>query len=124
MSVEDLDDDGRRGVLQVTMLGVPFDRLLDLMDAIEWRPAAREGAIARRVLEDGRELTLYVEPFNLRLLIGRPGEPAALDAYYFEDADAAFTALARWDGTGEPAGWWRHPATQRRRPGGDATKEY
>lgn len=36
----------------------------------------------------------------------------------------AVAALIEWDGTGEPEGWIRHPMTGRRRPGGDASKEY
>jgi hypothetical protein len=29
-----------------------------------------------------------------------------------------------WDGVGEPAGWFREPATGRRRPDGDPAREY
>jgi len=32
--------------------------------------------------------------------------------------------MEAWDGEGEPTGWMRHPASGRRRPGGDETKEY
>lgn len=32
--------------------------------------------------------------------------------------------MERWDGTGEPDGWMRHPVSGRRRPGGDPGKEY
>jgi hypothetical protein len=32
--------------------------------------------------------------------------------------------MVAWDGAGEPAGWMRHPATGRRRPDGDAGREY
>jgi len=37
---------------------------------------------------------------------------------------AAVAALEVWDGTGDCPGFDRHPATARRRPGGDASKEY
>ena len=33
-------------------------------------------------------------------------------------------AMQVWDGTGEPSGWCRHPATGRRRPGGDPATEF
>jgi hypothetical protein len=36
---------------------------------------------------------------------------------------AAFVALHRWDGVGEPVGWYRHRKSDRRRPGGDPTRE-
>lgn len=40
------------------------------------------------------------------------------DLWEFPSFEAAVAALATWDGRGEPAGWDRHPATGRRRPGG------
>ena len=36
----------------------------------------------------------------------------------------AVAALKEWDGVGEPKGWMRHPASGRRRPGGDPEQEY
>jgi hypothetical protein len=33
-------------------------------------------------------------------------------------------ALREWDGNGEPDGWMRHPDSGRRRPDGDAAREY
>lgn len=36
------------------------------------------------------------------------------DRWCYRDIDAARAALDAWDGTGEPAGWHRHPATGRR----------
>lgn len=38
--------------------------------------------------------------------------------------DRAFRALQAWNGEGEPQGWHRHPRTGRRRPDGDAKREY
>ena len=47
---------------------------------------------------------------------------------FMGQADAVRTAIARglikWSGDGEPDGWMRNPLTGRRRPGGDASKEY
>ena len=45
------------------------------------------------------------------------------DAYYYRRGQGA-AALNAWDGTGEPAGWDRHPQSGRRRPNGDASQEY
>jgi hypothetical protein len=36
------------------------------------------------------------------------------DRWCYHTADAAQAALEAWDGTGEPTGWHRHPATGRR----------
>jgi hypothetical protein len=32
--------------------------------------------------------------------------------------------MVMWDGTGEPEGWFRHPASGRRRPDCDPAQEY
>jgi len=44
--------------------------------------------------------------------------------WQYQSRDAALVALAAWDGEGEPEGWYRHPATGRRRPGGDPAQEF
>jgi hypothetical protein len=48
------------------------------------------------------------------------------DRWCFASYDKARAALAAWNGEEgtEPQGWHRHPDTCRRRPDGDATKEY
>jgi hypothetical protein len=50
-------------------------------------------------------------------------EVGYIDRWCFtnEGVDDAFDA---WDGTAEPVGWHRHPGTGRRRPDGDASREY
>jgi len=79
----------------------------------------------RKTLADGRVLTVEPTLFGARL-----GVAQADDQMYYEDVwcyqsiDAAVSAMIAWDGTGEPAGWHRHPQSGRRRPDGDATKEY
>jgi hypothetical protein len=45
------------------------------------------------------------------------------DAYYYRRGQGA-AALNAWDGSGEPAGWDRHPQSGRRRRNGDASQEY
>ncbi len=46
------------------------------------------------------------------------------DSWDYATKEAAMAAFQLYDGTVEPEGWVRHAATSRRRPGGDATKEY
>ncbi len=80
-----------------------------------------------RELSDGR--AVFLMPMiagNLRLAIGDPGSPFFDDGwcYQAEQTELAWRAAPGWDGEGEPEGWYRHPETGRRRPGGDAAKEY
>lgn len=83
------------------------------------------GAVAHRLLGDGRVLAVYPMLFgNGRLVVGPAGEPWLDDAWCYDTVDGALEALASWDGTGEPDGWKRHIASGRRRPGGDASLEY
>ena len=37
------------------------------------------------------------------------------DRYCYHDMDSAVEALKKWDGTGDPEGWHRHPSSGRRR---------
>lgn len=51
------------------------------------------------------------------------------DVWCYETPIAAVIATTAWiadkpEGTGEPEGWTRHPASGRRRPNGDASAEY
>lgn len=80
-----------------------------------------------RDLDDGR--AVYLIPMlggNLRLAIGDKGSIYFDDGWCYQAAqrDAAWRAALGWDGEGEPEGWYRHPETGRRRPGGDAAQEY
>jgi hypothetical protein len=43
---------------------------------------------------------------------------------YDADVTNVEKALAAWNGNGDPEGWHRDPNTGRRRPNGDATKQY
>ncbi len=45
-------------------------------------------------------------------------------AYCYDNCGEAIGALCRWDGYGEPDGWFRNPDTGRRRPDGDPAREY
>jgi hypothetical protein len=84
-----------------------------------WRP----GTIAQRILPDGRELCIYPQLFTHKLVVGLPGEPCYDDAWCYNTQSAALKAWATWDGAGEPEGWHRHPASGRRRAGGDPATE-
>ncbi len=46
------------------------------------------------------------------------------DRWCYHSAREAIAAASRWDGTGEPEGWHRHPRTGRRRENGDPSTEY
>ena len=83
-----------------------------------------DGAVAERILPDGRELVVYRQMFTHKLMIGWPGLPWGDDVWCYATRSAALAAMAEWDGEGEPAGWTRHPATGRRRPEGDPAQEY
>jgi hypothetical protein len=87
---------------------------------------AGEDYLHVRPLGDGR--AVYLLPMfggNLRLAIGAHGASWFDDGwcYQAEQNDLAWKAALGWDGEGEPEGWYRHPDTGRRRPGGDASKE-
>lgn len=80
-----------------------------------------------RLLGDGRAvLLLPMLHGNLRLGIGELGSPEMDDVWCYQapEADLAWQAALGWDGEGEPDGWYRHPQTGRRRPGGDPAQEH
>lgn len=78
-------------------------------------------------LPDGRAVSLL--PWNgagYQLAIGMLGSGFHDDTWYYlaEMSDAAWRAALGWDGEGEPEGWFRHPASGRRRDDGDPRMEY
>ncbi|MFP4895671.1 hypothetical protein [Paraburkholderia sp. EG304] len=77
-----------------------------------------------RYLPDGRVAALMeINTWQWALVMGI--HPYGhMDAFYFHSLEAARTAIDAWDGTGEPQGWFRHPQSGRRRPDGDASREY
>lgn len=89
-------------------------------------PPPIEGYVAQRWLSDGVTL-VAVAPMTFgrgRLVIGdRYGVD---DAWCYETIALALAAFVTWDPdlAEEPKGWIRHPTTGRRRPDGDATREY
>lgn len=86
------------------------------------------GAICTRTLDDGRVLDVSPLMWGMAQLGVILPEDAGLhiysDVWHYETVYGAALALQNWDGAGEPSGWHRHPATGRRRPGGDPAKEF
>lgn len=83
-----------------------------------------EGVLHRRTLPDGRIVDLSQMLYTWRLSVGLKGDLYYDDQWCYETQLRAMHAMVAWDGEGEPAGWHRHPSSGRRRPGGDAAKEY
>jgi hypothetical protein len=84
------------------------------------------GEFCRVILADGRPAAVEPLLFDAaRLIVCDPAHPRDItDQWFYPNAGAAIYALSQWDGTGEPAGWHRHPTSGRRRPDGDAVREY
>ncbi len=95
----------------------------------ERRVSAGGDYLWHRVLPDGRGLCLMpMIHGGVRLGIGR-GVVEFDDVWcYPKDQagclDAGWRAALGWNGEGEPEGWYRHPQSGRRRPGGDPAKEF
>ena len=78
-----------------------------------------------KLLDDGRYILASPLMFHWTMMIGRVGDTWGYDTRYCYTHEAvALTALALWNGEGDPVGWHRHPDTGRRRPDGDPAREY
>lgn len=77
-------------------------------------------------LPDGRSVWLQRKIFTHAIVIGVSDAVCYDDHWCYETRSGAEKALAAWDPMTkpEPEGWIRHPQSGRRRPGGDASKEY
>lgn len=74
---------------------------------------------------DGRRISVIPLMYTAAVAIGQRNSLTWYDdRWCYHSVSAAWEAAMRWDGTGEPDGWHRHPDTGRRRPGGDADREY
>lgn len=68
-----------------------------------------------KVLPNRRYAAVRQFMYTYAIIVGQIGDKTAYDdRWCYHNANDAATALARWDGTGEPTGWHRHPATGRR----------
>lgn len=85
-----------------------------------------------RIFADGRTAWAVPVLFGGRITLSMHPLSLGLDDYWCynslgsvaESRAAAVRALEAWDGTGEPTGWMKHPATGRFRDGGDPLQEY
>lgn len=84
-----------------------------------------DGMWAIKEAADGRRIAVLPLMYTAAVAIGHPAQLNWYDdRWCYHSVSAAWEAAMRWDGTGEPDGWHRHPDTGRRRPGGDPSKEY
>ncbi len=89
---------------------------------------ARKPVLYQRWLCEGRVLQLIRwRASGVQLSVGA-GDGFYDDTWIYDAEqgllDAGWRAALGWDGEGEPDGWYRHPQSGRRRPGGDPAKEY
>lgn len=84
----------------------------------------------RRDLKDGRVMYLHYQGRGMSIGFSRNATTCTFDATYdyFHSANEGWRAALGWDGEGEPDGWCRArrdgDTAYRRRPDGDATKEF
>lgn len=65
--------------------------------------------------------------FHYTLIRGTVGDESGyFDRWCYPDRERASEAFLAWQSSGEsePSGWHRHPPSGRRRPDGDASREY
>ena len=81
-----------------------------------------------RLLPDGRVLTLAPEPKGkARLCLAKGLSRGYFDDEWVYDSSRLAAEMARaWDpeSQNEPEGWSFHPFSKRRRPNGDASREF
>ncbi len=78
-----------------------------------------------RQLPDGRTKCLMRLLDGWRLGVTPPHDNSAYtDLWDYPSGYEAWEAFEAFDGTAEPEGWVRHKPSNRRRPGGDSSKEY
>lgn len=77
-----------------------------------------------RRLPDGRIIAVHKLLHHYTLLVDLD-ESGYADRYCYPNYVQAVVGCMEWDGKGDPPGGWnRHPTTGRRRPDGDASREY
>lgn len=90
----------------------------------QWRHPYYDTVYSVRELPDGREIVVL--PWSggkAQLSIGRR-TGFWDDTWNYEFVTEAMAVAETWDGGGEPMGWFRHPASGRRRHDGDPAREY
>lgn len=86
------------------------------------------GAFASRTLDDGRIIDvtpLMWDAASLGVILPEDRNLSLYsDVWHYASASAAVAAMEEYDGTKEPHGWTRHPASGRRRPDADPAQEH
>lgn len=108
-----------------------------LLQYIDQLPPGARDAFRMRVLCEGSGYTNYttypsgrdacIASFAFTVAILADMTPDGYgERWCYATIEQARAALAAWDGAehSEPRGWHRHPNTGRRRPDGDAAREY
>ena len=68
-----------------------------------------------KILSTGKWAAVYPYMFTYAICTGTVGDIQTYeDRWCYSSFDKAKAALDAWDGTGEPTGWHRHPASGRR----------
>ncbi len=63
--------------------------------------------------------------FHYTMIFGMIGDFSGYEKRYcYQTLTGALQGIEKWNGIGDPEGWHRSPETGRRRPDGDAAKEY
>lgn len=88
-----------------------------LRGAVTWKEAADGSMIDVIALMHGYANIAITTPFDMLFNVYS-------DVWQYQSVQAALAAHDAWDGVGEPTGWYRHPASGRRRPDGDPAKEF
>ncbi len=84
------------------------------LDFLKWL-VVENGYLCPRPLGDGRWAAVMAKAFTHAIVTGRMGDHASIsDNWCYQTRGLAEAALDAWDGTGEPGGWFRHPASGRR----------
>lgn len=82
-------------------------------------------ATAAKDIGDGLCVSSHPLLFHWTVRVSEIGNrDTYLDRWCFATRELAETAVRNWVYGIEPTGWHRHPATGRRRPDGDPTREY
>lgn len=95
-------------------------------DYLTWM-LSQEGGVATTVKDigDGLCVSSHRLLFHWTVRVSEIGNrDTYLDRWCFANQELAEAAVREWVYGIEPKGWHRHPATGRRRPDGDPSKEY
>lgn len=75
-------------------------------------------------LADGRDIAVVALLHGYAAVMICPRDAGWRDGYWqYQDVGLALAAAERWEGEGEPVGWYKHPGSGRRRPDGDPAQE-